>query len=543
MGRHSAGDSFLRAAVAARVEKDLWAYTSSRNSAEAFAKQVRSIDGRVNPKWCPKHRLDLLGEIGTLYYPGPDVGALAKLRLRQGVDAFSLCGVTHTLASHSAMDALVGTLQGPVMPWDAIICTSTATRKTVEALRGAEQDYLKWRFGEDIDFPDSPQFPIIPLGIHVRDFEYTDEYRKQARAALDLADDEVVVLFVGRLSFHAKAHPDAMYLALEEVARAGAKKVTLVQCGWFANEAIEASFRQGASNSAPHVRALFADGGDPEKRRQCWAAADIFISLSDNIQETFGITPLEAMASGLPVVVTDWDGYQDTVRHGVDGFRVPTYMPPAGAGVSLAKSYEDDSLSYDRYCGYSCTLVSVDLRDLVDKLTVLVENPELRRTMGQAGKRHAAQTFDWQVVYASYQNLWAELSTIRKAARGLSTWRDRIHRAPNAAAGRADPFLIFEQYPTESISPDTLVSKAHRVDGASFETLIDHPLFVFAKPIFPNVHLAQSIQQAAVSPISVAALSQKLGVSIDEATMAAAVLTKMGLTSFSKPASQDEFVT
>ena len=41
------------------------------------------------------------------------------------------------------------------------------------------------------------------------------------------------------------------------------------------------------------------------------AIPDIFVSLSDNIQETFGLTPLEGMASGLPVVATDWNGYRD----------------------------------------------------------------------------------------------------------------------------------------------------------------------------------------------------------------------------------------
>ena len=54
------------------------------------------------------------------------------------------------------------------------------------------------------------------------------------------------------------------------------------------------------------------------------ASSDIFISLSDNFQETFGITPLEGMASGLPVVVSDWDGYRDTVRDQIDGFTIPT---------------------------------------------------------------------------------------------------------------------------------------------------------------------------------------------------------------------------
>ena len=31
-----------------------------------------------------------------------------------------------------------------------------------------------------------------------------------------------------------------------------------------------------------------------------WRAADLFVSLSDNVQETFGLTPVEAM--GVPMV-------------------------------------------------------------------------------------------------------------------------------------------------------------------------------------------------------------------------------------------------
>ena len=53
------------------------------------------------------------------------------------------------------------------------------------------------------------------------------------------------------------------------------------------------------------MNAIFLDGREPEIRINIWSAADIFISLSDNIQETFGLTPIEAMANGLPAIVSD----------------------------------------------------------------------------------------------------------------------------------------------------------------------------------------------------------------------------------------------
>ena len=55
------------------------------------------------------------------------------------------------------------------------------------------------------------------------------------------------------------------------------------------------------------------DGRVPGVSQTAYAAADIFVSLSDNIQETFGLTPVEAMAAGLPVVASDWDGYRETI--------------------------------------------------------------------------------------------------------------------------------------------------------------------------------------------------------------------------------------
>ena len=133
-----------------------------------------------------------------------------------------MVGVTHTIASHSAMDAITGLLAGPVMPWDALICTSRAVQHTVQALLQEQADYLRWRMAAQQLV--LPQFPLIPLGVHCSDFEFTAAERAAARQALGIAADEVVALFVGRLSFHAKAHPHAMYLGLEEAARKNRKE-------------------------------------------------------------------------------------------------------------------------------------------------------------------------------------------------------------------------------------------------------------------------------------------------------------------------------
>jgi len=300
-----------------------------------------------------------LAKAGVVYHPGPGIAEHAWQRSSFSHGAWSLCGITHTTASATAMDAITALITAPVQPWDALICTSTAVKGNVERLLQAEADYLKARLG--ITRLVLPALPVIPLGIHTQDFVFTAAQRAAARAALGVDEETLVVLFMGRLSFHAKAHPLAMYQALEAAAQATGKQVVLLECGWHANDAIARAYKEAAAFACPSVRVIPIDGRKAEDRQTAWAGADIFCSLSDNLQETFGITPLEAMAAGLPVVVSDWDGYRDTVRDGIDGFRIPTLMPQAGLGSDLAARHALGIDTYDMYCGHTCSLVAVDV--------------------------------------------------------------------------------------------------------------------------------------------------------------------------------------
>ena len=524
MGRQAAGNGFLRAAVAASKGQPLVGYTPSRQSAEIFAKTVAEIDPAAKGQWLPPGRQDLLAKIGHLYMPGPALGELARQRLRAGPAAWSITGITHTTASHGAMDSIVDLLAAPVMPWDALICTSQAVLSTVRIVLDAQADYLRWRFGPQVTLTE-PQLPVIPLGVHCDDFKIDPQRRKTAREKMGIADDEVVALFVGRLSFHAKAHPHAMYMGLQAAAKSTGKKLVLIQCGWFANAAIEKAFREGAASACPDVRCLFTDGREEGPRMDSWAAGDIFISLSDNIQETFGLSPVEAMAAGLPVVVTDWDGYKDTVRDGLDGFRIPTWMPPAGTGTALAQAHEVGAENYDMYCGLACQHVAIDHRVLAERLTALVRDQALRQRLGRAGEQRAREVFDWAAVYRRYQILWGELDRARgTAARGASAV------APKVAPGRIDPFATFAHYPTHQLQPTTAVAARGGASAEAYRALAAHPLFSYAGRMLPGVDAIDRVWPSlAAGPMEAASLARQADIPEDAAIRIFAILAKMGL--------------
>jgi len=264
MGRNAAGESFLRGFLSYSRATEFWAQVHKPEHAQHFAQTVQAFGRSEAVKAVDKNSLAALAQAGLLYLPGPGIGEHAWQRSAFGHGAWSLCGITHTTSSAGAMDALAELITAPVQPWDAVICTSTAVKNNVERLLQAQVDYLKDRLG--ITKLVLPQLPVIPLGIHTQDFAYTEAQKAQARATLGVDGHTLVVLFMGRLSFHAKAHPLAMYQALEAAAKATGKNVVLVECGWHANAFIEKAYADAARLACPSVGVVTLDGRKAEDR-------------------------------------------------------------------------------------------------------------------------------------------------------------------------------------------------------------------------------------------------------------------------------------
>ena len=522
MGRNAAGFSFLNGFFQHAITDDFTAFTLAPDRFEPFQAMAKAAGVEKPLRSITPNTLSALGDTGCLYLPGPGLGEHAWQRALFGERRWSLCGITHTTLSARAMDAIAGLLTAPVEPWDALICTSRSVRDTVRALLEAQAEHLTRRLGAT-RFT-LPRLPVIPLGVDTSAFRFSESQRQDARRALGISKDAVVILFVGRLSFHAKAHPGVLYQALQQAR--GKKEVVLIECGWFANDFIEAAFDESADLLSPDIKRIKLDGRKAENRDLAWASADIFASLTDNLQETFGITPIEAMAAGLPVIVTDWDGYRDSVRHGVDGFRIRTYQPPPGSGSELAMRHATEADNYDHYCGLTSQLVAVDGVEAVEAFKALIHDPELRRRFGDAGRERARTVFDWSSIIPCYQDLWADLAEERRSCPSFMRPTTQPHPWP----ARMEPFTAFASYATHALHPSFAFRRNPALSLADVEAIRKLKSFSMGDRLAPSI--ADFNQLLALIPtdqsITMADYARKIGAEPPQLTAFIAFGLKIG---------------
>ncbi len=531
VGRQAASAGFLRAYLrhgGADHYSCLTTQTSEIDGFRAFcaahAPAGRRAEGILPPD------MPRLAAVGTLFRPGPDLGYFAWLRRSLGQRAFSICGVNHTLSDDLAVQSFGRLLTGPLQSWDALVCASTSSRDAILRVLDEYSAYFAQRTGAELR--SEVRLPIIPLGVDCDEFsppEGAAAARATERARLGIGAEEFVLLYVGRLNHLEKANPLAMYLAAEQAALRTGRKLRLIQAGWFASEATEQAFRQGAQVLAPSIAHLFLDGRLAENRR-VWFAADAFISLVDNFQESFGLTPIEAMAAGLPVVVSDWDGYRDTVRDGIDGFRIATATLPPGLGEAIAFLYAAGYGGHAGLVGVASQSTSVHPALAANAIVKLIEDEALRARMGEAGRARARETYDWPIIVRAHQALWAELAELRRSAPEVAPPQPGRATRPLAM----DPFALFRDFATLALGAQVRLSLTPGVDARIAQGMarlaLAAPLRGF---LLDDAGIARLVEHLAKGPAELHALVEPFDASLRQpAWFTLGWLAKCGLVNW-----------
>ena len=127
-----------------------------------------------------------------------------------------------------------------------------------------------------------------------------------AREGLELPDRAFAVLLVGN-DWRKKGLP----CLIDAVARLASEDLTVLVCGEDESSSCRGLIqRHGLENrvlTLPLVRDI----------ERYYAAADLYVGPS--LEDSFAIPPLEAMACGLPVIVSRQAGVSELVTDGVDG--------------------------------------------------------------------------------------------------------------------------------------------------------------------------------------------------------------------------------
>lgn len=406
---------------------------------------------------------ELVEECGGLFVPDPSIGLWSLWRDAFSTPAsFSLVGQIHTLCTVGAITRLEEISNENIFNWDSLICSSSAGKSVVEDIFANREDRLAFRLRISVDTlrTHRPQLPVIPLPMPVDDIQANLPSRNEARQALDIQNESEVFVWLGRISLHTKSDPAPMYRTLNRIASSRGTTFTLIEIGPDDGDSQSELFNclRSEFSSIRFIRLGSSSPVTEKHKLQALAAADIGISLVDNLQETFGQSVVELLASGLPVICSNWDGYRDLLMDGIHGFLIPSRWASVAcdASVPIGWQHRVGLITYDQAAGALAQLVQLDLESFEVAIITLLNYPNLRLAMGRQAAVWARSNFDINVVARQYQDLNVELNSIRASA--SQEWC--YHQRPPLSL---DPVTCFESFSSDGnakmISEDSSPSR------------------------------------------------------------------------------------
>lgn len=237
---------------------------------------------------------------------------------------------------------------------------------------------------------DPRKMTMVPCGFDPE--EFAPMSRQEARRQLGLDPDEFIVLQLGRM---------VKRKGVENVVRAMAE---------LPRETLPRLLVVGGESDQPDARitpeigrlqsiareldvddvVTFTGRRQRDQLRAYYCAANVFVTTP--WYEPFGITPLEAMACGTPVIGSAVGGIQYSVVDGLTGYLVPPNDPSA----------------------------------LAERLAHLQAHPALSRAMGLAGVRRAQMMFTWEQVAMQLATCYRQAAPLADGVMAPKARRSRL---------------------------------------------------------------------------------------------------------------------
>lgn len=260
---------------------------------------------------------------------------------------------------------------------------------------------------------DPARLTLIPCGFDPA--EVGPISKKLARATLGLSPEEHIVLQLGRLV--PRKGVETAVRGLARLVRDHHLPARLLIVGGESDEP-DASItpeigrlRAIAAQENVGDRVEFVGRRGRDTLKYYYSAADVFVTTP--WYEPFGITPVEAMACGTPVVGSNVGGIKFTVRDGETGYLVPPNDPSA----------------------------------LAERIAHLYRHPKLRAVFRQRSIRRANDLFTWRKVLSQVEALYqdvllagagasrAEADDVVVVDRGLGDLVEALHASRHLSRG------------------------------------------------------------------------------------------------------------
>jgi len=343
---------------------------------------------------------------------------------------------------------------GGVTSNDAIICSSPSGKEVLTRMFAQLTERCRLPAPE-------VKLEVIPFGLDTGEWDRLD--REKCRREQGFSDGEVIGLCLGRFSEYDKMDLFPLLQAFQKIFQPRLPW-RLVLAGSVVSadylRMIELWIKALGIGEAVGIRKDLSEEG----KFSLYKAADFFISPSDNLQETFGITLLEAMAAGLPLIVTDFNGYRDLASTEF-ARRIPTrwgrldLLSPEGYAPLL------DEAMLHRFLAQS---ICVDINELAKALKEFFSQPTLCREMGAKAREKFQEAYAAPVVIRQLEELWS----------GLKKNYSPTPQRSDANPLFPDYYRAFSHYCTEEVSAATRVGKtAFAVDllaiGSQYPLLPD----------------------------------------------------------------------
>jgi glycosyltransferase involved in cell wall biosynthesis len=402
--------------------------------------------------------------------------ALCRVRTRLGA-SFPVTAFIHSISYQEYMkDYLEMSLLG-ASSWDALICSSHAGKRVIDRC-------LERIAGAFPHATEKVRSVVVPLGIDDTDIH---PERGEARGRLGLGADEVIALCFARFSEVDKMDLFPVLQAFRRTEHQH-RPWRLVLAGAVHDETYLKLVTIWAEALGLKEKVTIFTDPDEVAKNSLFHAADFFVSPSDNPQETFGLTLLEAMWAGLPLIVSDFDGYRD-IATGEVGFQIPTYWgrcEPLDALQPLM-----DERTFHLLASQS---LAVDVASLADAMTRLFTDGDLRAKLSRASRDRFDAHFSHRRTIARLEALWTDLK------------KSFVPKQMDVDPLSLATFDTFSHYATRALSDDEAVQTS-RFGAALLDKQRPYPVLPNMADII-DIDTVTKLMCRAHSPIRIGDLIQ-----------------------------------